>query len=112
MSWRSKLIKNVSTSKSNSTLNKQHRLVKLASHEILSVREAARTMFLQILDRIRSNDRISRSLLRLLEAKWDDSREFAQQVFNTQFTIEDWTPDVMVSICDSIRDDVRQFGRD
>ena len=87
-------------------------IVKLASHEILSVREAARAMFLQILDRIRSNDREMRSAVRLLEAKWDDSREFARQVFNTRFTLEDWTPDVMVSICDSIRDDVRQFGRD
>jgi predicted DNA-binding WGR domain protein len=87
-------------------------IVKLASHEILSVREAARAMFLQILDRTRSNDREMRSAVRLLEAKWDDSREFARQVFNTHFTIEDWTPDVMVSICDSIRDDVRQFGRD
>lgn len=87
-------------------------IVKLASHEILSVREAARSMFLQILDRIRSNDREMRSVVRLLEAKWDDSREFARQVFNTHFTIADWTPDVMVSICDSIRDDVRQFGRD
>jgi predicted DNA-binding WGR domain protein len=87
-------------------------IVKLANHEILSVREAAREMFLLILDRIRTNTQEMRSAVRLLEAKWDDSREFAQRVFNTHFTAEDWTPEVMVSICDNIREDVRQFGRD
>lgn len=87
-------------------------IVKLANHEILSVREAARTMFLQILDRIRSNSQEKLSAVRLLEAKWDDSREFAVQTFTNSFTTEDWTPEVMISICDSIREDVRQFGRD
>ena len=87
-------------------------IVKLANHEILSVREAARNIFLQILDRIRSDTQEMLSAVRLLEAKWEDSREFAQRVFNTNFTAEDWTPEVMVSICDSTREDVRQFGRD
>ncbi len=86
-------------------------IVKLASHEILSVREAAREMFLQILDRIRTNTQEMLSAVRLLEAKWEDSRVFAHQVFTTNFTAEDWTPEVMVSICDSLREDVRQFGR-
>lgn len=87
-------------------------IVKLANHEILSVREAARTMFLQILDRIRSSSQEMLSAVRLLEAKWDDSRKFAVQTFTNSFTTEDWTPEVMISICDSIREDVRQFGRD
>ena len=87
-------------------------IVKLANHEIFSVREAAREMFLQILNRIRSNTQEMLAAVRLLEAKCDDSREFAHRVFNTNFTAEDWTPEVMVSICDSIREDVRQFGRD
>ncbi len=87
-------------------------IIELASHEILSVREAARAMFLQSLDRIRSNTQDMLSAVRLLEAKWEDSREFAHRVFSTNFTAEDWTPEVIVSICDSIREDVRQFGRD
>jgi hypothetical protein len=87
-------------------------IVKLASHEILSVREAARQMFGQILDRIRTDSQEKLAAVRLLEAKWEDSREFAQRIFSTEFTADDWTPEVMVSICDSIREDVRQFGRD
>jgi hypothetical protein len=87
-------------------------IVKLANHEIFSVREAAREMFLQILNRIRSNTQEMLAAVRLLEAKWDDSREFAHRIFKANFTAEDWTPEVMVSICDSIREDVRQFGRE
>lgn len=87
-------------------------IVKLASHEILSVREAARQMFLQKLAAIRSNSQEMLSAVRMLEAKWEDSREFAARVFRTELSEEDWTPEIMVSLCDSIREDVRQFGRD
>lgn len=87
-------------------------IVKLANHEILSVREAAREMFLQILDRIRTDSQEILAAVRLLESKWDDSRSFASTIFSTYFTTEDWTPEVIVSICDSIREDVRSFGRD
>ncbi|MBD1931929.1 MULTISPECIES: HEAT repeat domain-containing protein [Cyanophyceae] len=87
-------------------------IVKLANHEILSVREAAREMFLKTLNRIRTNSQELLSAVRLLESKWDDSREFASRIFSTDFTNEDWTPEVMVSVCDSIREDVRSFGRD
>jgi predicted DNA-binding WGR domain protein len=87
-------------------------IVKLANHEILSVREAAREMFLQSLNRIRSNSQEMLSAVRLLESKWHDSREFASRIFNSEFTAEEWTPEVIVSICDSVRQDVRAFGRE
>ncbi|WP_009631132.1 hypothetical protein [Synechocystis sp. PCC 7509] len=84
-------------------------IVKLASHEILAIREAARQMFQLVLPQIRHNSEQMRSAVRLLESKWNDSREFATTIFTTE---KDWTPEVMVSICDSVREDVRQFGRD
>uniref|UniRef100_A0ACD5GPJ3 Uncharacterized protein n=1 Tax=Desertifilum tharense IPPAS B-1220 TaxID=1781255 RepID=A0ACD5GPJ3_9CYAN len=87
-------------------------LVKLASHQILAVREAARQMFVSNRDKIRNSTEAKLAAVRILESKWQDSREFAHQFFNTQFIPEDWTPDVMILVCDSIRDDVRQFGRD
>ncbi len=87
-------------------------IVKLASHEILAIREAARQMFQLALPQIRNDSEQMRLAVRLLESKWDDSREFATTIFTTEFTAQDWTPDVMVSICDSVREDVRKFGRD
>lgn len=87
-------------------------IVKLASHEIVAIREAARQMFQLAIPQIRHNSEQMRSAVRLLESKWDDSREFATRIFTTEFAAQDWTPEVMVSICDSVREDVRKFGQD
>lgn len=86
-------------------------IVKLANNEILAIREAARKIFLEKIDSIRNNSEEMLSAVRLLEAKWDDSRKLAFDVFS-KFDRADWTPEIMVNICDSIREDVRHFGRD
>ncbi len=86
-------------------------IVQLANHEILAVRQAAWEMFSASLSRIRSNPEEMLVAVRLLEAKWEDSRQFALQVFG-DFREEDWTPDVMVSVCDSTNEKARRFGRD
>ncbi len=82
--------------------------VKLADHDILSIREAARHMCSAQLPRLREQMHIS---VKLLDAQWEDSRTFAFQLFREQFTKEDLTPSVLVSICDSVRPEVQQFGR-
>ncbi|HBB32852.1 MAG TPA: hypothetical protein DDZ80_31190 [Cyanobacteria bacterium UBA8803] len=87
-------------------------LVKLANHEILAVRSAAQNLFLLNLNRIRSNEQDLLAAVRLLESNWEDSKAFALSLFSQEFTKDDWTPEVMVSICDSVRADVRAFGRD
>ena len=87
-------------------------IVKLANNEILSVRQAAWGMFEQIEERIRSSEKEKLAAVRLLEAKWQDSQEFALKIFKTRFSREDWSPEVLVAICDSIREEVRQFGRE
>jgi len=87
-------------------------IVKLANNEILSVRQAAWAMLTQILERLRNNLQEKLAAVRILEAKWDDSKEFGLNFFQNNFTEEDWTPEVMILICDSIKNDVRQFGRE
>ncbi|MBP0009148.1 WGR domain-containing protein [Roseofilum sp. Belize Diploria] len=86
-------------------------IVRLASHEVLSVRQASWTMIEHNIDRIKASNAEKLAAVRLLEAKWEDSRQFAQELFQRHFTDTDWTPEVMVLICDSIREDVREFGR-
>lgn len=88
------------------------KIVKLASNEILAVRQAAWQMFSENIEKFRSNTREMLAAVRILESKWDDSREFAWKLFNETFTEADWSPEIMVSICDSVRDEVRQFGRE
>jgi predicted DNA-binding WGR domain protein len=86
-------------------------IVKLANHEILAVRQVAWAMFSQNLERIKTKEKDKLAAIRLLEAKWDDSKEFALRFFSTHFSQADWTPAVAIAICDSVQDDVRQFGR-
>lgn len=84
-------------------------IVKLAGHEILSIREAAWKMCTNNVNRLRSD---SEAAARLLDAKWEDSRQFAFGFFREHFTDDGaLTPNVLVSICDSVRPDVQQFGR-
>jgi predicted DNA-binding WGR domain protein len=86
-------------------------LVQLANSDILAVREAARTSIGHMFDLIRGDRQELLSAVRLLEAKWEDSRDFARHLFSA-FHPEEWTPDLLVCICDSTREEVRRFGRD
>jgi len=86
-------------------------IVKLADNEILAVREAARQMFLHNLNRLRGNEQEMLSGVRIVESKWEDTKEFGFRLFNTFFTAEDLTPSVLVTLCDSIKEEVRTFGR-
>jgi uncharacterized protein YdaT len=51
-------------------------------------------------------------LIRALDAKWQDSREFWREFFRKNFTEKELTPEVLVSICDSVKDETQKFGRD
>ena len=50
--------------------------------------------------------------LRILESPWDDSREFSINYFRDRFKDEDWNAELMIGVCDSVREDVQQFGRE
>ena len=51
-------------------------------------------------------------LIRALDAKWADSREFWREVFRKEFTADELTPEVLVAICDSVKEETQKFGRD
>jgi predicted DNA-binding WGR domain protein len=84
-------------------------VVKLANHEMQEVRQRAWQFYRDNLSRVRSQ---AEEALRILDANWEDSRRFAFDFFRQQFTENDWTPSLLVSVCDSTREDVQQFGRE
>lgn len=88
---------------------KVEEIVKLADNDLLVVREAARAMCRENLDRLR---RTMVATVRLLDTRWDDSRQFAFQFFRDNFSQNELTPTILVSICDSVRPEVQQFGRE
>ena len=88
-----------------------NQLVQFANHEILAIRQAAWQMMELKLDSIRYDEDEMLSAIKMLEAKWEDSQEFAQSLFN-KLNNNDWTPKIMIGVCDSTKEEVRRFGRD
>jgi hypothetical protein len=84
-------------------------LVKLIDHEIRAVRESCWALCEQNVLRLRhAADRA----VRLLDTKWEDSRAWAFEFFRQHFDASVLTPALLVSICDSIRPEVQQLGRE
>ena len=82
-------------------------IVALGSHEMLELREVAHNYFQKNVPRIRYE---REKALKLLDASWEDSRQFAMRFFAEQFRQEDWTPELLVSVCDRVRPEIQQFG--
>ncbi|MBV9958424.1 MAG: hypothetical protein JO360_08385, partial [Acidobacteria bacterium] len=93
-------------------------IAELSDHESQLVREAAQSLFMLLIDRYRQTTNPAGHLyemaraVRLLDAKWDDARAFFFSAFDRHFGAEDFTPGILVSVCDSVRADVQQFGRE
>ncbi|HXG66470.1 MAG TPA: hypothetical protein VNO70_15330, partial [Blastocatellia bacterium] len=92
-------------------------LVKLSSHEILAVRQAAWAIFARVHHRCKRafnpdghHEEMAKAV-RLLDSKWEDSRRHWFEFFRASFGGEDLSPGVLVGICDSVREDVQAFGR-
>ncbi|MDM8532755.1 HEAT repeat domain-containing protein [Anaerolineales bacterium HSG25] len=92
-------------------------IIELAEYEVAMVHQAAQAIFVSVINRFRSltnSDHFSELAIavRLLDGKWDDTRQFWFDTFREQLTAEDFSPGILVSICDSVRPDVQQFGRE
>ena len=86
-----------------------HQIVALASHDVLSVRQAAWAFYEKSEPRIRAS---MAEASRILDAKWEDSRAFAFGFFRDRLGKDAFDADVIVTILDSVRPDVQAFGRE
>lgn len=82
-------------------------VVRLASHEILMVRQGAWALARKARERFRV---APIALSRLCDARWPDSRAFAFD-FVRSFDPAELVPDVVIAICDSVEPLVQAFGQ-
>lgn len=82
-------------------------LVRLGSHEAIAVRQLCYQFFKNSVTRMRYE---AADALRLLDSSWDDTREFAKGFFADNFGENEWTAELLISICDHTRPDVQQYG--
>ncbi len=83
-------------------------IISLANHEMPTIRQYCLDYFSENIGRVRYE---SVEALRLLDVKWADCREFGFAFFDQHYKAGDWTPDLLVSTCDSTRPDVQEFGK-
>jgi predicted DNA-binding WGR domain protein len=88
------------------------KIAELTHHEILAVREAGWHMLDQILPRLRQSTEDLLATTLVMASKWTDAREYGFKLFGEILQPSELTPAVVISICDSNREDVRRFGRD
>lgn len=83
--------------------------VVLASHPDHRFRDYALSAFEQHIDVAREQSDVS---LELLESDWPTTREFGFAWFRQHYLPQTWTPELIVNLCDSQRDDVQAYGRE
>lgn len=84
-------------------------VIALGAHENLSVREWCWKFYKEQPARIKFEKENS---IKLLESKWQDTRQYAMQYFRKEFTESDWNPEVLISLADSVKPEVEAFGRE
>ena len=83
-------------------------IVELGSHDVLAVRQAAWLMFEAEGARVRQD---LAKAARLTDATWQDTRDFAARYFRA-LDASVFDADVLVSVIDSVKEDVQAFGRE
>jgi hypothetical protein len=84
-------------------------VIALGGHENLTVRAWCWKFYQEQTPRIRYE---KEAAVKILESKWQDTRQFAMQYFREQFTADDWSPEVLITLADSVKPDVEAFGRE
>lgn len=84
-------------------------VIAAGNHELQAVREWCWRFFNQYVARIKYE---RDAAVALLDATWEDTRNFAAEYFRTQFQAEDWSPESLVAIADSVNPLVQAFGRE
>jgi len=93
-------------------------IVELSNNRIAAVRQSARAVFEMVMSRYKHASNPDGSVkemieaVRLLDSEWDDSREYFISQFKSRFGAEDFSPAILVGICDSTRPDVQALGRE
>lgn len=83
----------------------------LTHHEVMAVRQSGYQMLRQSLPRLRQSVMELVNTVTVFDSRWEDAKQFGFELFGQLLQPEDFTPAVVISICDCVDPTVRQFGR-
>jgi hypothetical protein len=84
----------------------------LTHHEVMAVRQSGYQMLRQSLPRLRQSAMELVNSVMVFDSRWADAKQFGFELFGQLLQPEDFTPAVVISICDCVDPAVRKFGRD
>jgi hypothetical protein len=84
-------------------------VISLGGHENLNVRTWCWNFYSTQVTRIKFE---KDAAVKLLDSKWADTRQFAMQFFREQFAENDWTPEALIALADSVKPDIEAYGRE
>lgn len=84
-------------------------IVRLGDNEMVAVRQWVENIYEKNIDRIQ--DELAEAV-RITDARWDDVRDFSFDFFREKIKEEYWSPKILVSLCDSVKPVVQQFGKE
>ena len=93
----------------NASLLESRVIMGFANHDLLSVRNAAKKMVNET--KIRWKDEIFH-IISLLESDWEDTKKFAFEFLNKNFSKEEITIDIVMDLCDSNDTTAQNFGKE
>lgn len=82
--------------------------IELGNHELLAVRNFIWESFRSHPERIRFE---MEEAIQLMESSWKDTQAFAFDYFDKQIPRNLWSREILVFLCDSVDELVREFGR-
>ncbi len=81
----------------------------LADHELESVRRWAMQAYEQYPEQVRAN---AAEAIRILDSRWQATREFAMSFFLKHFGAGEWTPGILIAVCDSVYPDIQAYAHE
>jgi hypothetical protein len=82
-------------------------IASIGSHELLALRQWCHQYYNENKPRVKYE---RKRALALLDAKWEDSKEFAMQYFKNNFTSEDWDLYTIIELIDTPTAHIEAFG--
>lgn len=84
-------------------------IVAMGSHENRNVREWCWNFYEKDPARIKYE---KESAVRLLDSKWEDTRQYARQFFREKMEEKDWDADLLIALADSTNHETESFARE
>ena len=82
-------------------------IARLGRHDMKKVREMATDYYDANVDKIKSS---RLEAIGILDTDWEDTRLHCQKYFDSHFTAAEWDPQLIITLCDSIRPQVQEYG--